>query len=202
MKKIVFVTGNIGKVESAKRYFNDTDIELQWYKYDAVEPDINDIKFIAEEKVMGAYKMTSEPCMALDAGFYINNFPGNPGFPGAFPKRELLDKIGLKGLLEIMSGVNDRSCYFMECLAYYDGNDLRYFYGVSKGSLATSIKGPNRQDKWSDLWSVFIPQNHIHTLSEMNDEERYNRHDEHTSALEEFAKWCKEEPTLCRKYKK
>lgn len=192
MKKIVFVTGNIGKVKSASKYFEDSDIELEWYKYDAIEPNINDINFIAKEKVMNAYQMLNLPCIALDAGFYINGFPHNPGFPGAFPKRELLDTMGIEGLLDTMKDVSDRSCYFMECLAYYDGIDLKYFYGISKGTLATSIRGIDRKNKWSDLWYVFIPGNHTHTLAEMDDEERNNRNDNHTSALNEFADWCKQ----------
>lgn len=196
---IVFVTGNVGKVESAKKYFCDSNINLEWYKYDALEPDINDIEFIAREKVLGAYDMIKKPCIALDAGFYINSFPDNPGFPGAFPKRELLDKMGLDGLLEKMINIGDRSCYFMECLAYYDGTEIRYFYGMSKGSLSTSIRGVSRKMKWSDLWYVFIPQNHISTLAEMNEEERNNRIDDHTSALQEFSKWCRREKQLIKR---
>ncbi len=188
---IIFVTGNVGKVESAKKYFSDSNVNLEWYKYDALESNINDIELIAGEKVREAYKMIGKPCMALDAGFYINSFPDNPGFPGAFPKRELLDKLGLEGLLEAMREIKDRSCYFKECLAYYNGTEIRYFYGISKGFLASTIRGNNSEKKWSDLWSVFIPQNHIHTLAEMNDEERNNRNDNHTSALQEFSKWCK-----------
>jgi XTP/dITP diphosphohydrolase len=87
----------------------------------------------------------------------------------------------------------------MECLAYYDGNDLKYFYGISKGNLATSIRGINRESKWSDLWYVFIPQNHMHTLAEMSEEERNIRIDGHTSAIEEFAKWYKEPVQLIKK---
>lgn len=193
MKDIVFVTGNPGKVESAKKYFGDSNVNLEWYKHNAEEPKVNDIVLIATEKVVNAYKMVSKPCIAIDAGFYINNFPDNPGFPGAFPKREILDKMGITGLLDIMTEVTDRSCYFMECLAYYDGHEVRYFYGISKGFLATSIKGVSREEKWSDLWYVFIPQNHELTLAEMDADERNNRIDGHTSALGEFSSWCKTE---------
>jgi XTP/dITP diphosphohydrolase len=196
---IVFVTGNVGKVETAKKYFCDSDINLEWYKYDAIEANINDIEFIAKEKVLGGYEMVKKPCVTLDAGFYINNFPNNPGFPGAFTKRELLDKMGLDGLLEIMKDVKDRSCYFMECLTYYDGAEIKYFYGLSKGSLATTIRGIDRSKKWSSLWYVFIPQNHIFTLAEMDDEERNNRVDGHTSALHEFSNWYKKEKQLIKR---
>lgn len=199
MNDIVFVTGNIGKVESARKCFNEANVNLQWYKYDADEPNVNDIEFIAKEKVLRAYEMIGKPCIALDAGFYIDNFPGQPGFPGAFPKRELLDSLGLEGLLKKMNGVEDRSCYFRECLAYYDGNDVKYFYGTSNGILSTSIMGDSRECKWSDLWYVFIPKNHTLTLAQMSDEERANRIDDNTSALDEFAKWCSKEKSLIKR---
>lgn len=57
-------------------------------------------------------------------------------FQGAFPKRKLLNKIGIDGLLEVMKEVEDRKCYFKECLAYYDGTEVIYFYGVSNGTLS------------------------------------------------------------------
>ncbi len=190
MKEIVFVTGNLGKRKSAEKHLKNVSVTCLDFNF--IEPDINDIEYIAKEKVIDAYKHVNKPCIALDAGFYIPNYPGNPNFPGAFPKRELLDKIGIEGLLKNMEGTKDRQCYFKECLAYYDGENIKYFYGVSKGRLSTEIKGNNTSKKWSELWYVFIPDNNSKTLAEMTDEERQNRNDLSTSAIEEFSNWYNE----------
>lgn len=187
---IVFVTSNKGKVETAKEHFKDS-INLECFNYDIVEPDINDIQVIAEYKVKKAYELVSKPCISLDSGFYIPNYPGNPNFPGAFPKRELINKIGIDGLLKKMENIEDRYCYFMECLAYYDGHEIKYFYGKSEGYLSYEKRGNNLENKWSDLWSIFIPKNHYKTLAEMDDNERNNRHDDHTSAFDMFNNWFK-----------
>lgn len=125
-KQIVFVTSNRGKLESARSHL-EKDIELVYFDCDIKEPEINDIDYIAEYKVKEAYKKIGKPCIALDAGFYIPAFPGKPNFPGAFPRRELLETIGLKGLLDKMKNVSNRECYFKECLAYYDGKMLKNF---------------------------------------------------------------------------
>ncbi len=193
MKSIVFVTSSPGKVESAKKNFEDINVELEFYKYDGLEPDVNDIEFIAKTKVMWGFERLNRPCIALDAGFYINHFPGEPGFPGAFPKRRMLENenMGLNGVLRAMAEVDDRSCYTKECVAYYNGNQIKYFYGTTLGTLATSIRGIYNPKSWSDLWKIFIPQNHTHTLAEMSDEELNNRRDGHTSALKEFACYVK-----------
>ncbi len=191
MKEIVFVTGSEGKRKEAQRYLDRNNIKLLCYDYDIYEPEVNDIEFIAKTKVLEGYKKVGKPCIALDAGFYINNYPNNPGFPGAFPKRELLNKIGIDGLLEIMKDVEDKSCYFKECLAYYDGKDIKYFYGVSEGNLIKEIRDADNNSKWSPLWSVFIPKNCNKTLAEMNDDEREDRPDGHTNAITEFSNWYK-----------
>lgn len=187
MKEIVFVTGNKGKVASAQKYFDDNNIKLITYDYDYEEPEINDIEVIAISKVKQAYKKVNKPCISQDSGFYIPNYPNNPNFPGAFPKRELIEKIGIDGLLEKMKNVENRYCYFKEVVAYFDGKEIKLFYGISEGYLSKEKRGIDSNKKWSDLWYVFIPMNHTKTLAQMTEEERNNRKDNHTSALKEFA---------------
>lgn len=189
MKEIVFVTSNQGKLASARASFADFNVNLVSCDLDIVEPDVNDIEFISRYKVLEAYKKLNKPCIALDAGFYITNYPNNPNFPGAFPKRELLNKIGINGLLEEMKNVQERSCYFKECLSYFDGKVVKQFFGYTHGQISTEILGNDTDKKWSDLWYVFIPKNCQKTMAQMNDEERKNRKDGHTTAIQEFAKW-------------
>ena len=132
-KEIVFVTTNKGKLATAQKYFNK-DVKIVYCDYEIEEPNINDIEVIATHKVTEAFKLVNKPCISLDAGFYIPNYPGNPNFPGAFPKRELLNKIGIDGLLKNMKDVKNRECYFKECLAYFDGKQLKTFYGYVRGT--------------------------------------------------------------------
>ena len=189
-KEIVFVTSNKGKLETAQRYFNE-ETKLVFYNYDIVEPEVNDIEFIAEYKVKEAFKKVGKPCISLDAGFFIPNFPNKPNFPGAFPRREILEKLGIDGLLKAMKKVENRECYFKECLAYYDGNILKKFFGISKGTLSREIIGNETDKKWSDLWYVFIPKNNSKTLAQMTDKEREERADGHISPFKELNEWLK-----------
>lgn len=189
-KQIVFVTSNKGKLQTAQTYF-DKDVEIVYYNFDIKEPEVNDIDYIAEYKVKEAYEKVKKACISLDAGFYIPNFPNNPNFPGAFPRRELLEKLGLNGLLNKMKNVINRECYFKECLAYYDGKVLKKFYGLSSGRLSTEIKGNDSDKKWSNLWYVFIPNNNTKTMAEMTDDERRNRNDGYINPFIEFSEWFK-----------
>lgn len=185
VSEIVFVTSNMGKVSSAQQYFKN--IKLEIYNYDLIEPRTDDIQKIAESKVLQAYELVKKPCIALDAGFFINELNG---FPRAFVNFSL-DTIGIEGILKIMQGVTDRSCYFEECLAYYDGKEIKYFLNRNLGNLAEEIKGLDSTEKWSKLWHIFIPEHKTdnRTLAERSIEEIHDFREHTASSMKDFAIW-------------
>lgn len=190
MGNIIYVTGNYGKYVSVKECFTGKNIEIDFYKYDFEEMEINDIEKISRKKALDAYKILQTPCFVADTGFYINDYPNSPGYPGAFVKRSGISS-DIDGLLETMKKQSNRTCKFVDCLTFYDGNEFYTFYGVSNGTLAFSKKGNPIKKAKSNLWYVFIPNNCDKTLAEMPEEERKNRNDGHTSATELFAEWYK-----------
>lgn len=100
-----------------------------------------------------------------------------------------------------MEKVENRTCYFLDCLTFYDGNEFYQFFGTSIGTLSHEQKGESLKKAKSNLWYVFIPKNHTKTLAEMTDFERNNRKDDHTSATNEFIKWYKENKLECKQLK-
>ncbi|WP_425449306.1 non-canonical purine NTP pyrophosphatase [Dethiothermospora halolimnae] len=132
-RQIVFVTSNLGKVKSAKRCLRD--VEVIQYNAELIEPRGDDIREIAKQKVKQAYKIAKKPCIAMDAGFFIEELNG---FPRAYVNHTL-DTIGIEGILKLMEGKENRGCEFKECLAYYDGDIINFFEGVTK--LKVSKKG-------------------------------------------------------------
>ncbi len=140
MEEIVFVTHNKGKAKSAEKYFDN--LKISTYDFELDEPRSDDVKEIATAKVMQAYKVVGKPCIALDTGFFIEALNG---FPRAFVNFSL-DTIGIDGILKLMQGKENRKCKFEECLAYYDGKEVRYFYGKHPGNLATKMQGVDRME--------------------------------------------------------
>lgn len=59
------------------------------------------------------------------------------------------------------------------------------------GKLSTTVKGLNREEKWSDLWYIFEPKGFEKTLAEMDSKEREDRRkiDGSVQAMQEFATW-------------
>ena len=185
MEEIIFVTHNQGKAKSAEKYFSN--LKFKTYDFELDEPRSDSLKEIATAKVKQAYNIVKRPCIALDTGFFIEDLND---FPKAFVNFAL-ETIGIEGILKLMEGKENRKCRFEECLAYYNGKEIRYFYGKHPGNLAKQIQGKDRKEKWSDLWYIFQPEHFEKTLAQMDEQEREERRkiDGSVSALEVFAKW-------------
>ena len=188
MENLTYITGNYGKYISVKEKFENAGITIDYFKCDLDEPDINDIEFVSKEKARQAYEKLGTPVFVADSGFYINNYPDNPGYPGAFVKRSGVSS-NIEQLLEKMKYISERSCYFLDCLTFFDGNEYYQFLGISKGTLSNKIRGHRNKKAKSNLWYVFIPNNCTKTLAEMSDEERNNRPDGRTNATNQFIDW-------------
>lgn len=188
-KEITFVTTNKGKIASAQQYFEN--LKLVTYNYDLIEPRTDDIEEIARSKVLQAYAMVNQPCIALDSGFFIEELNG---FPRAFVNFAI-GTVGIEGFLKLMEGKTNRKCKFKECLAYYDGKDIKYFYCEHNGTLSEKIKGKENPEKWSDLWYIFIPDysKDGRTLSEYSPEENKERRESVDSSIKQFAKWYEQQ---------
>ena len=121
--EIIFVTHNKGKAKSAEKYLKN--LQKSTFEYELDEPRSDDIKVIATAKVKQAYEIVKKPCMAMDTDFRIDELNG---FPRAFVNFSL-ETLGIEGILKLMEDRENRKCAFNECLAYYDGNKIHYFYG-------------------------------------------------------------------------
>ena len=188
MQEIVFVTHNPGKIASAQKTLKN--VKLSIFEYELDEPRSDDIEYISKMKVMEADKLVKKPCISLDCGFWIDALNG---FPRAFVNFAL-ETVGLEGILKLMEGIENRSCRFTECLSYYDGKELHQFAGKHEGLIAPAILGLDTDEKWSDLWYIYIPKGYEKTLAQMTQEERDSRVlYESVDSMEEFAKWCEEE---------
>lgn len=170
MEPLVYVSGNFGKIASVKKHCIEKNLNIEFFDYDCEELDVNDIELISKQKVMDAYQQLQRPCFVSDTGFYIDHYPGNPGYPGAFVKRSGVSS-NLFKLLSDMKNVEQRSCHFLDCLTFYDGEDFYIFYGKTEGVLSRTIRGSSMENAKSNLWKVFIPQGQKKTLAEMNEED-------------------------------
>lgn len=191
MKKLVFVSSNFGKVVSVKTVASMFyGIDICSCSLDFLEPDVNDISCISKTKAEYAYQELGYPCFVSDTGFYIDYYPNQPGYPGAFVKRSGVSS-NLEKLLDDMKDVDNRSCRFVDCITYYDGECFQQFFGESRGELATEVSGENMNNAKSELWKVFIPEGYHSTLAGMSSKEmlQYKKETRKNSATVQFLDW-------------
>jgi XTP/dITP diphosphohydrolase len=102
----------------------------------------------------------------------------------------MLDTIGIEGILKLLRDEENRECEFRSCLAYYDGEDMRFFESKSPGVISQEIRGSKNENRWSDLWYLFIPQHFHKTLAEFDEKDfmEYYRVKE-DSGMKKFGKW-------------
>lgn len=188
MNQIYFATKNKGKVNSVSNTLSKYGIEVIHYPLELPEPRSDDLREIAKEKVLFAYKKIGKPCIALDSGFYIHSLNG---FPKTFVNF-VLETIGIEGILKLVDG-KLRDCEFRNCLAYLDEtlSEPVYFESSVEGSLSDFPRGKMRDYYWSKLFLVFIPKDSDKTLAEMTYEEyqkwRAQRYKD--SFATKFAEW-------------
>ena len=91
--KVFFLTGNKNKLKEASAIINNS-IELENKKIDLDEIQSTLVEEVIKHKVIQAYNIIKEPCIAEDTGLYIKNMNG---FPGALIKY-YFDKIINKGI--------------------------------------------------------------------------------------------------------
>lgn len=183
-KQIVFVTSNSGKVKSAQRDLKD--VEVIQYEAELIEPRSDNIKEISKVKALQAFKIVKKPCIAVDAGFFIEELNG---FPRAYVNHAL-ETIGIEGILKLMEEKNNRKCSFKECLVYYDGDNMEFFEAETKGILSRKIRGTENKENWSKLSYVFEIKELGKTIAELDDNEREEYlGKEDQSCFKKFVKW-------------
>lgn len=188
MKEIIFVTSNKGKVASAEQELKN--IKVVAYNAELIEPRSDNIEEIAKQKVLQAYGIVKKPCISLDAGFFIDELKG---FPRAYVNHAL-DTIGIEGIIKLMKNVDNRNCEFRSCLAYYNGKNFEFFHSKSPGTISEEIRGIDNDNKWSDLWYIFIPDMFKKTLAEFNEHD-FMKYDklEDDSCISQFGSWYEQQ---------
>ena len=97
---LYFATTNHGKYLTLKDELSPYDLKLKHAELELPEPRSDDLSEIAIAKVVAAYDELQEPCITLDAGFYIYALNG---FPGSYVN-VALNTIGVDGILTLVEG--------------------------------------------------------------------------------------------------
>lgn len=192
MKKVIFATGNKGKVHSMRRHLKraNVDIKLVQKALNLLEPQAETATEVAKTKARQAYQQLGCPVLVDDSSFHIAALGG---FPGAFIKY-MLTTIGISGIMEFMQGKTDRSAYFLSSLVYIDEQGDEYIFEDEPyhGVITEEIDDYDSETSWSELYKIFIPKGSNKVLARMTDTDKaeIDKKQGHSS-YEEFCLWIK-----------
>lgn len=164
--RILFVTKNEHKVLEARYILSAYGVEVVRAEAPKVEIQSDSIEEIAgysARSICEKLKPT-EPYVVEDAGLFVNALNGFPGPYSEYVHR----KIGIKGLLKLLEGVEDREAYFKSCVGLCWRNMVRVFVGVVEGWIADVPRG----DKGFGFDPIFVPKGYGRTFAELNVEEK------------------------------
>lgn len=156
MQEFLFVTHSRFKLAEAERILQQ---KLVYYPLDLPELQAVDVEEVVVHKVHYAYNALQRPVMVEDTGLYLEAWNG---LPGALVKW-FVQRVGDRGLCEMMNQFSDRSAYAKTVIATYDGEELDTFVGMVAGTIAPAPVGEHGHG-WDTL---FIPEQSTRTFAEM-----------------------------------
>ena len=166
MKKIIYVTGNWAKIESAKQALEPLGFEIENIKMDTLEIQADTAAEVAAFSAKYASDRLKCDVLKNDSGIYVDALKV---FPGPYT-HYADDTIGEDGLLKLMQNETNRKARFIESYAYCEyGKEPVIFESVTHGTIAYEKSGTYG---WS--WDfVFIPDGQTKTMGCFPDDERW-----------------------------
>jgi len=191
MKEVVFVTSNQGKVKALARRIDQDKYKIVQQDVEIPEIQAKNAVEIATFKAKYAFDKLKKPVIVQDSSFHVRALKG---FPGPYIKF-VNETLGPNGLLRLMDGVEDRSCFFELALVYVDehGETHAFVNDAEPGRLAEEVYEGESENAWSSLWKIYIPPHYDKTLAEFTSEELVAKEtsDQDKSEFTQFVEWLK-----------
>ncbi|MBN1302334.1 MAG: RdgB/HAM1 family non-canonical purine NTP pyrophosphatase [Melioribacteraceae bacterium] len=174
MDKLIFATGNNGKLAEVKKIFADTGIEItapfelgETAEVEETGSTFEENAFIKAEAIYAKYKL---PVIADDSGLEIDQLDGRPGIISARYAGEncTYDDNNNKVLEELKSMTGPHTARFICCAVYFDGVKKYSATGKLEGTIIKDKKGANG----FGYDPVFVPKNMDKTLAELSMQEK------------------------------
>jgi len=189
MTKVLFATGNKGKVASMRNFLEPYNIRVEQKNLDLMEPQFDSVKEIALFKARQAFEALKQPVIVEDSGFCVSALKG---FPGPYTKY-VFETLTVNHLLKMMDGENNRSSYFDCVLVYIDANGAEHIFEETINAELSLYADdyPLHPEAWSELWRILILDGCTKTLNSLDNKGRQKLMDRRnkSSRFVKFAQW-------------
>ena len=164
---ITFVTSNKNKLKEFKAILGDkikiSHIEMAYPELRSDDPE--EIAKLAARQLADILK---KPVVVEDSGLFIKYLNDFPGTCSAYIHK----RIGLAGILNLMKGVKDRTCFYKSAVAYCEPKkEPISFLGIEEGKIAEKIRG----NFGFGHDPIFIPKGKKQTYGEIKEAEKVKK---------------------------
>ena len=170
--RIFFGTNNPHKLREIKEIVGDLYEVISFKDLETpidVEETESTLEGNAALKARAFYAHTGLPCFSDDTGLEVDALDGRPGVWSArYAGEGCSFDDNINKLLGEMDGKENRSARFRTVIAYYDGEEMRYFEGEVEGNILESRKGTGG----FGYDPVFLPEGFQKTFAEMSPDEK------------------------------
>lgn len=169
MKKLIFASGNKGKIKEVKALFEGTEFEVvSLYELgNPVDIEETGITFYENSliKAKAIYEIYNVPVIADDSGLEVEQLNGEPGVYSARYAFEgcTYDDNNNKLLSTLKDFPEPHNAAFVCCAVYYDGNSDIHEIGKLPGRIIKERRG----DKGFGYDPIFVPDGYQATLAEL-----------------------------------
>ena len=161
--KITFVTGNQNKVKEFKQIL-EPEIKVEQLDYNYLEMRSDSPEEIAKLAAKQMAEKFQKPVVVEDSGLFITALKDFPGTSSAYIHK----RIGLKGILKLMEGAEDRTALYKSAVAFCEPTKRPIsFLGTENGTISTEIKG----EYGFGHDPIFIPKDSEQTYGQMTNVE-------------------------------
>lgn len=186
-KEILIATHNQHKKEEIQQIlgadFNVTSLT----DYDIHDEIVEDGLTFHENALIKAkycFEKTGKPSLGDDSGLVVESLDGRPGIYSARYAGNHDFAKNMAKVLEEMTGVENRSAYFVTVMCLVDEAGINYFEGRVQGKLIQEIRG----EQGFGYDPIFIPENYEITFAEMKAEDK-NKISHRKKAIDKFLKF-------------
>jgi XTP/dITP diphosphohydrolase len=174
MMKLIFATGNKGKLKEVKEIFEGTEFEIiSLY-------DLGDVPEIIEDgdtyeanafiKAKAIYDIHKTPVIADDSGLSVEQLNGEPGVYSARYAGEncTYDDNNKKLLKVLQSYPAPHKAKFVCASVFYDGENIKKAFGELHGTIVSKLQG----EHGFGYDPIFVPDGDSRTLAQFRSEEK------------------------------
>ncbi len=174
MKKLIFASGNKGKLKEVKKIFEKTEYEIvSLYDLGEVPEIIEDGDTYEANAIIKAkeiYEIHKLPVIADDSGLSVEQLNGEPGVYSAryAGKNSTYDDNNKKLIKELEKFDEPHFAKFVCSAVFYDGENIKSTFGELQGIIISDFKGTHG----FGYDPIFIPKDSNRTLAEFSSEEK------------------------------